>query len=115
MMKTSVNHYRLVEDVVGTDDGNVNILTLMRLDDTVERDAIVPRGGVTVFSEYHDDGSLMSRGISVCSINDNYDKHRGRKIAEFRAKNGYKSEGYRLPTFYREYVSVPEEVSEMFA
>ena len=116
MMKTAVNHYRLVEDATTTDGGETyNLLTLMRLDDTIEREAIVPRGGITVFSEYNDDGTLSSRGISVCSIHDNYDKSRGRKIAEFRAKHGYKDEGYRLPTFYREYVSVPEEVSEMFA
>ena len=114
-MKTAVNHYRLVEDVVATNEGEFEVLTLMRLNDDIERDAIVPRGGITVFSEYNDDGTLSSRGISVCSIHDNYDKHRGRKIAKFRAEHGYKDEGYRLPTFYREYVSVPSEVSEMFA
>jgi len=49
-----------------------------------EQGRIAAHGGVTVAYVEHEDHSQATYAISICTRNDNYDKRRGRQIAQGR-------------------------------
>jgi len=84
-MKTRIHHYRVSKRVQATKGPPLTAEPVSM----ISGEEINPRGGMTVVFLVDDYGKILSAGVSVCSMSDNYVRSTGVNVARHRARAAF--------------------------